>query len=401
LEEKALAGAERVVQKTEGDIFLVGKKLSQDSAAHQEAERLCKHATESFQQLGEKYHGHLHSLKVAKEEIKLTTRDAAEITYTSNVLFAKSGQRIVNIEALKFIRHLARESKSMPILHLASNMSTAVITEFERDPRGDPFSQLKSLLGSYMALLEAKEADEATQKANCEKAISEAASKRASIRLEHTADAELIEKYMAASAKAAKLNSRLASIYTGKAVGSKLRLEQKEVFEKDHAALQKGLDGVVKAQDLLKDLRSETSYGDSAIRIWEFLVRCQSDFTKGLNKLKADEAEAVANHEAYLAKAQDEMESTAADASRTADEAAALYKTLTKDAPETADDLDAMSNYDKVEAGCESSDDVHGQQARRRSELEELKKASKMLQEDEGLVHTVAKRRHRPKGFLS
>jgi hypothetical protein len=399
LEEKALTGAERMKKTTEGDIFLVAKKSSQDSAAFQEAEKLCKQARETVEQQAEKYQKYLHSMKAAKEEIKRTTRDAADLTYTSNVLFAKSGQRIVNIEALKFIRNLARESKSMPLLHLAANMSAAVITEFES--RGDPFSQLKTLLGSHMALLEAKEAEEATQKADCEKATSDAESKKASIRLEHVSDAVLIEKYMTASANAAKSNSRLASIYHGKAVGSKLRLEQKEAFEKDRVALQTGLDGVMKAQDLLKDLHSEKSYSDAAIRIWEFLVRCQTDFTKGLNKLKADEAEAVANHEAYLDKVQHETESTASDASRMTDEVAALYKSLTESAPETADDFDAMSNYDKIKADCESRDDVHGQQERRRSEIDALKKASKMLQEDEGLVHTVAKRRNRQKGFLS
>jgi hypothetical protein len=388
-----------VKKTTEGDLFLVAKKSSQDSAAHTEADRLCKKAKETAEQAGEKFQKYLHALKAAKEEIKRTTRDAADIAYTSNVLFAKSGQRIVNIEALKFIRNLARESKSMPLLHLAMNMSAAVITEFES--RGDPFSQLKTLLGSHMALLEAKEAEEETQKANCEKAISDAASKKASIRLEHITDAVLIENYMAASAKAAKFTSRLASIYQGRAVGSKLRLEQKEAFEKDRVALQTGLDGVMKAQDLLKDLHSEKSYSDSAIRIWEFLVRCQTDFTKGLNTLKVDEAEAVSKHEAYLEKVRLETESTSSDANRKTDEVAALYKTLTEDAPETADDLDAMSNYDKVKADCESREDVHGQQVRRRSELDSLKKASEMLQEDEGLVHTVAKRRHHQGGFLS
>jgi hypothetical protein len=396
LEEKALATVERVKKRAEGDIFLVHKKYKQDSAAHEEVDRLCKNASETVEQASQKYQRELHAVRLAKEEIKRRTRGAAEHTYTINVLFTSKGDRIVNIKALKHVTRLARQSKSISLANLASNMSSVVVLDYESG--GDPFNKLKTLLSDYLTALEAKEAEEASQQVACEKSISEAAAKTASIRLAHINDNGLIEKFLLSSVSAAKHNSTLASIDQSIRIGDQLRSDEREAFEKNRETLESGLDGVMKAQNLLRDLHSEDRHGDVAIRIWENLIRSQADFTKELSKVKADEADAAAKHEAYLKQAEIDTASTASDARTTSEEVATLRRKIVDDAPEVAGDLDSMAAYDKLKADCESRVDVHDQQARRRLEIESLRTAFQLLHEDEGLVHTVAKRRSR--GFL-
>mmetsp|Transcript_99588 Transcript_99588/g.155660 ORF Transcript_99588/g.155660 Transcript_99588/m.155660 type:complete len:789 (+) Transcript_99588:45-2411(+) len=325
------------------------------------------------------------------------TRDVSSFSEISDVpLDLHKGDRIVNIKALKHVTRLARQSKSISLANLASNMSSVVVLDYESG--GDPFNKLKTLLSDYLTALEAKEAEEASQQVACEKSISEAAAKTASIRLAHINDNGLIEKFLLSSVSAAKHNSTLASIDQSIRIGDQLRSDEREAFEKNRETLESGLDGVMKAQNLLRDLHSEDRHGDVAIRIWENLIRSQADFTKELSKVKADEADAAAKHEAYLKQAEIDTASTASDARTTSEEVATLRRKIVDDAPEVAGDLDSMAAYDKLKADCESRVDVHDQQARRRLEIESLRTAFQLLHEDEGLVHTVAKRRSR--GFL-
>jgi hypothetical protein len=326
--------------------------------------------------------------------------------YTSNVLFAQKG-RIVNIEALKFIRNLARESKSAALGDLASNMSVATIDGF--DNGGDPFSELKSLLDNYISSLEAEDAEESKQKAACKKEASEADADLTDLLFRFTLHfgeekgapdsvIDRIKEYSAISEKAAELNGKLLALSRNQAAADHMRSQEKEVFGKNREALQTGLAGVQKAQWLMTDLHQDENHADFGIRIWELLAMCHRDFRKGLTKLKEDEDNAIASHEVYLKKTKIDSASTEFDARHANEQVASLYETIVSATPKARAELDAISAHHKLKVDCENRADTHLQQARRKTELDGLKKALQMLQEDEGLVHTVARRRLR--GFL-
>merc|ERR1719267_544450 len=87
-----------------------------------------------------------------------------------------------------------------------------------------------------------------------------------------------------------------------KADADKIRSEEKAVYEKNSAEMERGIEGVKKALSVLKEYYAKDGKSHGAAEgagssIIGLLEVCESDFTKGLNEMQATEASAASEYE--------------------------------------------------------------------------------------------------------
>merc|ERR1719178_634975 len=171
----------------------------------------------------------------------------------------------------------------------------------------DPFGKVKGLITDMIATLEAEAEEDASQKAYCDKEMSAATAKKDELTSESNKLSTKIAQDTAASAKlkeeVATLQNELASMAKAKAEADKLRSEEKAAYEKNSAEMELGIEGVKKALQVLKEYYAkDASHGaaeGAGSGIISLLEVCESDFTKGLTEMTAEEDSAAADYKAY------------------------------------------------------------------------------------------------------
>merc|ERR1719413_112237 len=173
----------------------------------------------------------------------------------------------------------------------------------------DPFSKVKGLITDMIATLEAEAEEDASQKAYCDKEMSEATAKKDDLTAESDKLSTKIAQDKAASAKlkeeVATLQKELADMAKAKAEADQLRAEEKAAYEKNSAEMKQGIEGVKMALKVLKEYyaKAEKAHGaadGAASGIIGLLEVCESDFTKGLTEMTAEEETAAADYKAYV-----------------------------------------------------------------------------------------------------
>merc|ERR1719310_2343092 len=167
-------------------------------------------AAEEFELATKSRGEELKALATAKKVIKEATGGAAEQSY-SFVQVARtkvaSGADLAKFEAVRFIRDLARKSNAPALAQLASRISSAM--RLGAAAGEDPFSKVKSLITDMIATLESEAEEDASQKAYCDKEMSEANAKKDDL----TAESDKLSTKIAQSkAASAKLKEEVATL---------------------------------------------------------------------------------------------------------------------------------------------------------------------------------------------
>merc|ERR1719486_767659 len=133
----------------------------------------------------------------------------------------------------------------------------------------DPFAKVKGLITDMIATLESEAEEDASQKAYCDKEMSETTAKKDELQAESDKLSTKIAQDKSASAKlkeeAATLQNELASMAKAKAEADELRATEKATFEKNSAEMEMGIKGVKKALSVLKEYyaKADKSHGSA------------------------------------------------------------------------------------------------------------------------------------------
>jgi len=315
-----------------------------------------------------------------------------------------SGADLAKFEAVRFVRDLARKTQAPALAQLASRMSSAM--KLGAAAGEDPFAKVKGLITDMIATLESEAEEDASQKAYCDKEMSEANAKKDDLTAESNKLSTKIDQDKAASAKlkeeVATLQNELANMAKAKGEADKLRSEEKADYDKNSAEMKQGIEGVKMALKVLKEYyakadKSHSSADGAAGGIISLLEVCESDFTKGLTEMTATEESAAAEYELYVK--EDEVATTEKqqDVKYKTQEAAGLDKSvsdLSGDLATVTDELSAVnSGLDKLKEMCVAKAEPYAERkARRESEIAGLKEALQILESETALIQKSTKR---------
>jgi hypothetical protein len=365
-------------------------------------------AAEEFELATKSRGEELNALATAKKVIVEATGGAAKQTYDFNQISflqraqLSSGADLSKLEAVRFVRDLARKTKSPALAQLASRMSSAM--RLGASAGEDPFAKVKGLITDMIATLESEAEADASQKAYCDKEMSEATAKKDDLTAESDKLSTKIAQKKAASAKlkeeVATLQNELAGMAKAKAEADKIRADEKAAYEKNSAEMELGIEGVKKALQVLREYYAKDAAHGSAegagSSIIGLLEVCESDFTKGLTEMTAEEQSAASEYESYSK--QDEIDTTAKgqDVKYKTKEAAGLDKAVTElstDLASVSDELSAVvSGLDKLKEMCVAKAEPYAERkARRESEIAGLKDALQILESETALVQLTSK----------
>jgi len=404
--KKALAESSEKKAVAEGDLDVTSKDLAEDIKAKATLHQDCMTAAEEFE-LSTKSRGEeLKALATAKKVIKESTSGATEQTYGLNqvsLLQLSSSADLAKFEAVRFVRDLARKSNSPSLAQLASRMSSAM--KLGAAAGEDPFAKVKGLITDMIATLEDEAEADASHKAYCDKEMSEANAKKDDLTAESDKLSTKIAQDKAASAKlkeeVATLQGELASMAKARAEADKLRTEEKAAFDKNSAEMKQGIEGVKMALKVLKDYyakedKSHEASEGAASGIIGLLEVCESDFTKGLTEMTAQEETSAADYEAYVKEDEIATVKKQQDVKYKTQEAAALDKSvseLTTDLEAVTDELTAvLKGLEKLEEMCVAKAEPYAERkARRESEIAGLKEALQILEGQAALIQKAIK----------
>merc|ERR1740127_422836 len=314
-----------------------------------------------------------------------------------------SSADLAKLEAVRFVRDLSGKSKSAALAQLASRMDSAV--RLGNAAGEDPFAKVKGLITDMIATLEADKEADASQKAYCDKEMSEATAKKEDLTAQSDKLSTKIAQNKAASAKlkeaVATLQKELADMAKAKAEADKLRAEENAAYKKNSAEMKMGIEGVKKALSVLKEYyaKADKSHGaaeGAGSGIIGLLEVAESDFTKGLTEMTATEETAAADYEAYCKEDEIATATKQKDVEYKTKEAAGLDKNvaeLSTDLQAVTDELTAvLEALDKLKEMCIAKAEPYAERkARREAEIAGLKEALQILEGEAVLLQKSVK----------
>merc|ERR1719189_2860655 len=210
-----------------------------------------------------------------------------------------SMEGLVQFEAIRLIRDLARKQSSSSLAQLATRMDMAMHSGV-----ADPFAKVKGLISDMIAKLEEAAGADATEKAFCDKELSETTAKKDKKTAEIEKLTTKIDQMLAASAKlkeeVAALQKALADLATAQSEMDKLREEEAALYKKNKADMEEGLQGVKLALKVLSDYYSADASHEAAkgagASIIGLLEVAESDLSKTLAEIIATEEMAASTY---------------------------------------------------------------------------------------------------------
>jgi len=383
----SLAQASEKKAVAEGDLDVTAKDLAEDKNALGGLHQECMTKAEDFEAETRSRGEELAALAKAKEIIIEATGGAASFLQLASPSHP-------NFEATKFVRELARKHKSPALAQLASRMASV--------RSGDVFTKIRGLIQDMIEKLNAEAGKEATEKAFCDKELSETNAKKGE---QETAINKLSTKIDQATGKSAKLTEEVGILQEELATLSKsqlemdtLRSEEKGTFTASEAETSKGLDGIKLALKTLRDYyaKAEKSHGSSdgaAGGIVSLLEVCESDFSKSLAEMRATEESSAKEYEQQT-KENDIMKTTKEqDLKYKEKEIVSLAKSaseMTSDRSGVQDEMDAVLDYLKqLNAKCIAKPESYADKtAARAAEIAGLKEALEILEGQSALMQT-------------
>merc|ERR1719464_2534770 len=310
---KGIAEGSQKKAQAEGDLAVTTGDLDQDAKTKATLHLDCMTKAENYEAETKSRGEELEALAKAKAVIVEATSGAlAQVSFlqlSRSMLTSKADLAI--FESARLVRDLARKENSSELTLLAARMTSTM-------HGGGQFDKIKGLIRDMIAKLEGEADADASRKSWCDRNLADAHQQKSDKTDEI---AKLTSRINLMSARSTQLKSEVAALQEELANLAKsqlqldgLRAEEKTLYEKTRADLEKGLQGLKLALKILTEYYATEDKAHSAAEgagngIINLLEVCESDFTRDLARVISDEGSAVSEYEDVSK--QNEIEKTA------------------------------------------------------------------------------------------
>jgi len=426
-EKAARASSSEAKATAEGDLDMTNKDLASSKQQLATAHSSCLQVAADHEATNVARKEELGVIAEARKILEETSSGATSQTYS--LLQLRTRSDLVGSEVVASVKRLAKQQHSAALAQLASRIST--VLRFGA-AGGDPFAKVKGLIESMIARLQKEADDEAAEKAYCDEQIAKTEAKKAELEEDIARETSRIDKAAARSAalkaEVQVLESELAALAKEQAEMDKIRHESHSDYQTAKADLELGLSGVRQALDTLRDyyggaasmLQDDTKFGafmqqpakpelhgkaqGAGESIINILQVCESDFATNLAKEESEEADSQAEYE----KVTQENAVT-----KTTKDQSVKYKTIEAKAQDktvaqysadrdtsNAEYAAVMDYYGKIKDRCIAKPETYAARtARRQAEIQGLKEALSILEDETALVQR--KRRGSFRGVMA
>jgi len=387
--KQSLASSGEAKATAEGDLVVTTKALKADIVSLGNLHTECVTRASDFESSMQERTEELKALAAAKSALQEKTGGAEKVAYgldQVSFLQLSSETDLVQYEAVRLIRDLARKEKSVSLSQLAKRIQAVMRTDVINGQ--DPFVKVKSLISDMIAKLEEAADAEATEKAYCDQELPETRAKK-----DHkTSELErLVTKIDQMSGRSAKLKEEVMELQKGLAeVASAqreldtLRAKDEQEFTINKAAMEQGLEGVRTALKVLGDYYGSVT-GGAAASVLGLLEVVEADLSKVLAELIAAEESSKATYKVDITNNLIQKASNEADVKFKSKEASELDAAVS-DAQSDKDGVQAelipVESFLRVlESRCIAKAESYAVRSeRRQAELAGLKEALSILE---------------------
>lgn len=399
---KNLAASGENKASAQGDLEVTTKDLNEDTRDLASLHADCMAKASDFEAEVTSRGEELKALAMAKKAVVENTAGAGGQTYS--LLQIATSADLAHFEAVRVVKDLAKKENAPALAQLASRMNS--VLRLNSGSKEDVFAKIKGMITDMIEKIEQEMAEAAELKEWCDKELSESNAKKE----EATATVEkLTTKYDSATARSKKLKEEVATLQKELAHLAKtqsemdqLRAEEKAAYEKNKPEMEMGLKGVKLALKILNDYYAKAgkSHGSSdgaGSGIIGMLEVIESDFTKGLTEIEAVEQQAAATYEQTTKQNAVAKTTKEQDVKYKTQEAAGLDKKaseLNTDREGVQTELDAVNEYlAELNKKCTYKVESYAERkARREAEINGLKEALEVLENETAFVQTASKR---------
>jgi len=419
-EKAAKATSEETKATAEGDLAITNKDLGAAQAELAECSSSCMQVAADHEATVAARAEELAVIAKAKKILEETTGGAVGQSYSFLQRSTMSTRAdLKQSEVVTVVSNLAKTHHSAALAQLASRISAVV--KYGAGDGEDVFGKIKGLIGDMIAKLEKEAEEDATEKAYCDEEMAKTEAKKADLEGDLNKVTAKIDQAAATSAKrkeqVKELQAQLAQLAKEQAEMDSIRSEQHADYTKAKADLELGLSGVGKALDVLRDYYGGASFvqddstafmqqpakpekhsqktgaGQSIIGILEV---CESDFSDNLAKEEMAESDAASEYEKITQENKVAKTTKDQDVKYKTQE----FKSLDKEIAELTGDKDTLSTelgavneyYSKLRERCVAKPESYeDRKARREAEINGLKEALQVLEEETAFVQRKRK----------
>jgi len=382
-----LANAEKALASSK-------KGLAEDSSALRELKRECQAKATEYEEEYKDRQAELGALGKAKEimESKFSFLQTKVQVHSSSSLRQNEDRKV---QALKIIHTIGKKLGSTVLISLSFRALA------------DPFAKVKSMIEEMVEKLLAEAAEEADQKAFCDKEMGETNGSMNEKQGKLDTVNARIEKSTSRSESLTEevrtLSSELAEIDAATSEATAIRTEEKATFDKSSKDLSESQEACAAAIEVLRSYYESGSFvqvsattklqsksqmkAKDAGGIIGMLEVAESDFSKMLSEAKAAEQAAVDEYDTMVQDNKVLKATKEAEVKAKKSEIASLGTTMEnygEDKDGLTKELGALNDYlDKLKPQCETQVPTYEERkARREKEIDGLKEALAVLEGD-------------------
>jgi len=403
-EKSAKAAAEELKATSEADLSVTSKELAEAEEALATAQSTCMTVAADHEATVASRKEELAVIAKAKEILSsvFLQKETSSFLQEGSRSRMRSKAELAHMEVVGLIKNLAKRHHSRSLAKLASQVQ--VLMQYGAKFGEDPFAKVKGLITDLIVKLEKEAAAEAAEKAFCDEEMGKTEAKKSELEDDIAKLTAKIDKAAATSAKlkeaVKELQADLAALAKEQSEMDKIRSEEHDDYVAAKADLEKGLAGVGKALDMLRDY-----YGGAAALlqngqppvpekhakssgagggIIDILEVVESDMSEELAKVETQESDAVETYEKVTQENKVETSVKNQDVKYKTQEFKGLDKLISElsaDKTNLSSELDAvLEYYEKIKDRCIAKPESYEERkARREAEINGLKEALKIL----------------------